>query len=71
MYWYSYPSFAPAPLFDRFSLYVCLGSLGQLSRNRSLGGDIIKSRLTQLDCTQCYRPLARVVIHLFTLNVLP
>ena len=30
-----------------------------------------KSRLTQLDCRQCYRPLARVVIHLFTLNVLP
>ena len=31
-----------------------------------------KSLLTQLDdCRQCYRPLARVVIHLFTLNVLP
>ena len=30
-----------------------------------------KSRLTQLDCRQCYRPLARVVIHLFTLDVPP
>ena len=30
-----------------------------------------KSCLTQLDCRQCYRPLVRVVIHLFALNVLP
>ena len=27
--------------------------------------------LTQLGCRQCCRPLASVVIHLFTLNVLP
>ena len=61
MYLYSYLSFTPAPLLDIFSFYVCLG---QLSRNRSLGGDI-KSFLTQLACRQCYRPLARVVIHFF------
>ena len=30
---------------------------------------IFSSSLTQLDCWQCYRPLAKVVIHLFTLNV--
>ena len=67
MYLYSYHSFAPAPLLNIFSFYVCLG---QLSRNSSLGCHI-KSSLTQFDCRQCYRPLARVVIHLFTLNVLP
>ena len=66
MYLYSYLSFAPAPLLDIFSFYVCLG---QQSRNRSLGGDICL--VTQLGCRQCYRPLARVVIHLFTLTVLP
>ena len=38
MYLYSYLSFAPAPLLDIFSFYVCLG---QLSRNRSLGGYIL------------------------------
>ena len=37
MYLYSYLSFAPAPLLDIFSFYVCLG---QRSRNRSLGGDV-------------------------------
>ena len=68
MYLYSYLSFAPAPLLDIFSFYVCLG---QLSRPEPLFRRRHRSRLTQLGCRQCYRPLARVVIHLFTLNVLP
>ena len=29
------------------------------------------SRMTLLGCRKCYRPLARVVIHLFILYVLP
>ena len=37
MYLCSYLSFAPVPLLDICSFYVCLG---KLSRNRSLGGDI-------------------------------
>ena len=37
MHLYSYHSCVPVPLLNMFSSYV---SLGQLSQNRSLGGDI-------------------------------